>query len=338
VARFIVRGFYRAYLHPLAHFPGPKLCAATRIPYLIAIWKGDLHLYVETLHRKYGDVVRISPDELSFIDAQSWKDTQGHGVSKSSNVRGSMPDKCWRRYGTTINGSPSLIVQRDPHDHAAARRIFSPAFSDRALKQQEPLFMKYVDQLVQVMKDESQKDPDRKFNLVKLYNFTTFDVMGDLTFGESLHMLDSGKYDPWVTDIFGSVKVGSRIGMLMHYPILFKMFKAFIPEKMLKKRYAHFQHSVDRVSKRLEKGRESEGTDLWDLVLKQDEGKGLTRGQMDSNSSLFMIAGTGKLPGTVLSSLFAHLSYRDDCNTSLRADVPPPQEPRQTRHTEEGGP
>ncbi|KAF2735054.1 cytochrome P450 [Polyplosphaeria fusca] len=318
--RFFVRGFYRAYLSPLAHLPGPKISAATRIPSILASWKGEYHLYVGRLHEEYGDVVRITPDEVSFIDPQSWKDTQGRAASKTKGVKGSMPDKYWYRYGTSVNGSPSLINARNEQEHARMRRIFNPAFSERALKQQEPLFMNYVNQLVQILQEGIKEDPNRKFNLVKLYNFTTFDVMGDLTFGESLHMLDSGKYDPWVTNIFGSLRIGTKIGAMMHYPILWRLFKMLIPEKMMKKRYAHFQHSVERVTKRLEKGRESEGTDLWDLVLDQQEGKGLTRGEMDSNSSLFMIAGT-ETTATLVSGLTYLLIKNPDKYAKLKEEV-----------------
>jgi cytochrome P450 len=64
----------------------------------------------------------------------------------------------------------------------------------------------------------------------------------------------------------------------------------------------HFNHSVTRVTKRLEKGRDTEGVDLWDLVLAQKEGRGLTRGEMDANASLFMVAGT-ETTATLLSGL-----------------------------------
>ena len=39
-----------------------------------------------------------------------------------------------------------------------------------------------------------------------MYNCTTFDVMGDLTFGEGLNMLEDGEYSPWVSAIFGGIK------------------------------------------------------------------------------------------------------------------------------------
>ena len=71
---------------------------------------------------------------------------------------------------------------------------------------------------------------------------------------------------------------------------------------MNKKRLNHFQHAVTRVTKRLEKGRDTEGVDLWDLVLSQKEGRGLSRGEMDANASLFMIAGT-ETTATLVSGL-----------------------------------
>jgi cytochrome P450 len=135
-----------------------------------------------------------------------------------------------------------------------------------------------------------------------LTTVTTFDVMGDLTFGESLHMLDDSKYDPWVSVIFASIKFGSRFNLLTYYPWLARTIKANLPAKFQKKRYEHFQYSVERVTKRLDRGRTTEGRDLWDYVLDQEEGKQLSRGEMDANSTLFMIAGT-ETTATLLSGL-----------------------------------
>ncbi len=128
--------------------------------------------------------------------------------------------------------------------------------------------------------------------------------MGDLTFGESLHMLDDSRYSPWVSVIFGSVKFTSRLSLLASYPLLQRVFNALLPPSFAKTRLDHFQYCVDRVTKRLNRGRESsDGSDLWDLVLGQkDEDMQLSRAQMDSNSSLFMLAGT-ETTATLLSGL-----------------------------------
>ena len=86
-----------------------------------------------------------------------------------------MPHKAWRDYDTPINGAHDLLSARD--EHARQRKIFTPAFSDRALKQQEPLFLKYAHKLVRKLRESVQEDPDKKLDLVGMYNFTTFDVM-----------------------------------------------------------------------------------------------------------------------------------------------------------------
>jgi cytochrome P450 len=91
-----------------------------------------------------------------------------------------------------VNGSPNLIQAREA-DHSRQRKIFTPAFSDRALKQQEPLFLKYIDQLVSKLKASIEQSPEKSIDMVRMYNFTTFDVMGDLTFGEPLHMLENAE-------------------------------------------------------------------------------------------------------------------------------------------------
>ena len=202
-----------------------------------------------------------------------------------------------------MNGSPSIIIIQDPVEHARARKIFTPAFSDRALTQQAPLFIKYADQLVQSLKGGGKESG--KFDLVRMYNFATFDVMGDLTFGEPLHMLDNAEYDPWVRAIFANIKRGVQLGLLYnYYPLVGATFRALFHQSVARMQYKHMNFSATRVTKRLEKGRESSGVDLWDLVLAQEEkGKaGLTRGEMDTNSGLFMVAGT-ETTATLLSGL-----------------------------------
>jgi hypothetical protein len=70
----VARAVQRIYFHPLSKYPGPKLRAATRIPSHIETWAGTKHIKLAELHRKYGHVVRVNHDELSFTDPDSWKD------------------------------------------------------------------------------------------------------------------------------------------------------------------------------------------------------------------------------------------------------------------------
>ncbi len=144
--------------------------------------------------------------------------------------------------------------------------------------------------------------------------------MGDLTFGEPLHMLDRAEYDPWVSTIFASLKISSYFSIMTAYPWLWRAFKRYVPESVNKKRMDHFNYSVTRVTKRLEKGRDTEGVDLWDLVLSQKEGRGLSRGEMDANASVFMVAGT-ETTATLVSGLTYFLLRNPECMKKLKEEI-----------------
>jgi hypothetical protein len=111
IVRWVLHGIYRVYFHPLHSFPGPKFSAFTRLPHLIATARGKLPRYVARLRDTHGAVVRISPDEISFIDCHAWRDIYGHGPKEG---KGSAPPKNWNRYTKPIHGAPSLIVIQDP--------------------------------------------------------------------------------------------------------------------------------------------------------------------------------------------------------------------------------
>lgn len=66
------RVVYNVFFHPLRQYPGPWHRGASRLPYTISIFRGDVTFRVKALHDKYGKVVRITPDTLSYTDSQAW--------------------------------------------------------------------------------------------------------------------------------------------------------------------------------------------------------------------------------------------------------------------------
>lgn len=64
------------YFHPLAKLPGLKLWAAFAFPRYRQMVVGTESAKIKSLHDKYGDVVRISANSLSFCSSPAW-----HGKS-----------------------------------------------------------------------------------------------------------------------------------------------------------------------------------------------------------------------------------------------------------------
>ena len=71
---------YRILLHPLSKFPGPFLAKVSGSWRNTRFWRGSWHDDVLELHRAYGPVVRVAPNELSIVDEKALKLLYGHGT------------------------------------------------------------------------------------------------------------------------------------------------------------------------------------------------------------------------------------------------------------------
>ena len=83
----VVIMFYRLLLAPLSRLPGPKLCAITRLPLIYYEFSGERREWIHNLHMRYGPVVRIAPDEVSFASREATREiysSGGSGYDKTS--------------------------------------------------------------------------------------------------------------------------------------------------------------------------------------------------------------------------------------------------------------
>lgn len=151
--------FYNLYLHPLRKFPGPKLWIAFPILRSFSMIKGELDYITKDLHDTYGDVVRINASDLSFINAQAWKDIYGFGHAE-------LP----KYFPSAVGYDGQNIVSANSKDHFRFRRAILPAFTDASLAKQEPLINVYVDLLIQRLKEVATSG--RPTDIVQWYNFT----------------------------------------------------------------------------------------------------------------------------------------------------------------------
>ena len=293
---------YNLFFHPLRRFPGPKIAACSYFPTIRSMITGQIHLWHAELHTRYGPVVRTGPDSLSYAHAACWKDI--HGLRKDAKL---VKDPAF--YVAQPNGVFSMLSAND-ENHARFRRVFSHAFSDKALKEQQPLFMQYLNLLVRKLSEKIEAQPEEGINMLSMLNFTTFDIMADLTFGAPLGMLASSEYHPWVATIFATIKLGTVIAALGYVPLFKTMLKYLLPKNLREKRRAHFDFSSAQVNARL--SRELDRPDIWNFVLKKKEEEGgLSLDEMHANATLFMAAGT-ETTATELSGTLYYLMKNPD--------------------------
>lgn len=241
---------YDLYCSPLRNFPGPKLWALSRIPGQLSVLRGHNHLDIAALHEQYGSVVRISSNELAFNTPQAFRD-----------IYGFRPGGCFPKdrshYLPPANGVDHLVCAVDDGVHARQRRLLAHAFSERALRDQEGLIAGYVDTMVGKLRNEiGRKDRSMSssstVDIKNWMNYTTFDITGDLMFGESFDCLKDSQLHPWIQLIFSSVKALAISGVAQQFPILRTVLDALIPGEVNRKATEHFDLAAQKVDRRLE--------------------------------------------------------------------------------------
>jgi hypothetical protein len=70
---YVAYGIVSAVIDPLRGIPGPFLARFTRLWYFFEVYKGSFETSNLRLHKKYGPIVRIAPNEYSVDDMEAAK-------------------------------------------------------------------------------------------------------------------------------------------------------------------------------------------------------------------------------------------------------------------------
>lgn len=205
------------------------------------VWSGDEHKQVLRMHQKYGEVVRLAPDELSFLTPRAWDDVMGH---RKAGEEENGKEKC---YSGSMGNS---IIASKRTDHVRLRRVLSYAFSAQSMLKQEPVIRKYVDLFIKRLYEVGADN--KPVNIMRWYNFCTFDIVGDLAFGEPFQCLTEQDFHPWVAIIFDSIKFMAISIAMKHFPLIYGILERCIPKDIRDKDEARRHFSHQKVLRRID--------------------------------------------------------------------------------------
>ncbi|KPM37660.1 hypothetical protein AK830_g8907 [Neonectria ditissima] len=301
---FVAIGVYRLYLHPLAKYPGPVFNRISPIPLSYHLIRGRLPFYVKLLHDVYGPVVRVTPTELSFNSEKSWKDIYGSRPGHQNFHKDPV-------HVGSIQSVPGVvtITMADDVDHARQRRALSHAFSTKALLEQEYLIKNYVD----VFRDKMNEfaSTGEVCNIADWFSYTTFDIIGHLSLGESFGCLTSSDLRFWVPVISESIKAGaieqaSRRLATTGSRLQHLFLRMFAPTELRDQRKKHLQFSREKIMKRIQQTGNNQHRDFLYYLMNQKDKENLNQDEIIVNGALFIIAGS-ETTGSFMAGLFNHL-------------------------------
>lgn len=236
-------------------------------------------------HQLYGDTVRIKPDEISYANAQAWRDIHVHVPGRPEFLKDPI------RLPLAPNGVMSILVS-DTKNHARFRSLFGHAFSDKGLRSQESTLVEYVDLLVQVLREVA--DTGEAVEMVNYYNLAVFDTIGALAFGESFNSLHDRQIHPWVDTIHKNLKSVAISHVLRSMGVEF-LTPYVLPKELRGKRAQNYRYAIEKINRRMQQT--GDQGDFWDKVLiksgdNNESGQGMSKGEMLNNAAVMVVGGS----------------------------------------------
>ncbi|KAF5327372.1 hypothetical protein D9619_004468 [Psilocybe cf. subviscida] len=272
--------------HPLASYPGPLICKLTKFHIAFMSLGGKQYLYYARLHEKYGDAVRIGPNEVSICNVDAVQPMLGNnGIPKGAFWDGRIPE---------AEAVKPLIAIRDKTEHTRRRRPWTRAFNTAALKGYEELVLKRATQLVDTMAARHDS-----FDLSRLISFFAYDIMSDLAFGGGSEMMADGDK----SGLWHLLEAGQKNAIFMgQVPWLGRIFLKY--PKFASDLKAFRMHARSRAVIRNKNG--SPHKDIFHHLMDED-GVAMQRPsivEVVSDGGLAIIAGSD-----TTSSTISHLFY-----------------------------
>ncbi|KAF7556309.1 hypothetical protein G7Z17_g1508 [Cylindrodendrum hubeiense] len=183
IGLFFVDIVYNIFFHPLRHIPGPFLAKFSHAWRNHRYFRGSWHDDTLELHHRYGNVVRIAPGEVSFVDEHGLKSLYGHGKQVLKTK--------WYDSWIVPNMTVSFFAATDVRVHRHLRSRVSGAYSMTSILAMEPLIQDVMD--LNITKLGEFADRGEVVPMDKWANYFTFDTVGKLAMGGTIGFLEHGK-------------------------------------------------------------------------------------------------------------------------------------------------
>jgi cytochrome P450 len=155
-------------------------------------------------------------------------------------------------------------------------------------------------------------------NLVEFFNWTTFDVLGELAFGEPFGSLANRKTSSWIAIILDSIKFNAWDVAIWKLAIVPRFQYWLTPKSVREGGLKHALESKDKVLKRA--ARNSDRKDFVSYILAKREELHITDWELAAHANALIVAGS-ETSATVLSGLHYYLLNTPHAYKKLREEV-----------------
>ncbi|KAH9462617.1 hypothetical protein Pst134EB_006504 [Puccinia striiformis f. sp. tritici] len=303
--------FYRLVWHDLRSFPGPKLATISQAWILREAYFGRTRFTLRELGGKYGEWVRIGPNELyttslealyTIMGAKGWP----KGPSYDSGItKGGL-------------GGDSVLTIKTLPEHATRRRIWTKAFTPKAIVEYLPSIEIRLDEMISVIDDHVKQK--KNVDLCTQLGCFVYNTMCDMAFG-ALAGTDLLKNQEEKQRILTQmVRVVRQVGIVRNMPWLTPLVKAW-PSTQRKEQHEFREFTRSMFLRRRNQGLGTQ-LDVFHYLLGEDTETGtrLTETELAADSTLLVITGSDTTR-TVLLAFFLYILKNPGCMEQLQAEL-----------------
>ncbi|KAF1978048.1 cytochrome P450 [Bimuria novae-zelandiae CBS 107.79] len=199
----------------LARIPGPLIARFSNIWKIRAVYHATMHQKNVQLHEKYGSVVRIGPNDVSFASPEALKAiyTARPSFPKGYSYKPTSPLHDGKRLF-------NLFSVQDVHYHAKLKRAIGSLYTKSVVLELEPRIDDTIKLFMKCLAKRTANGPTELDIYLWLHLFA-FDSLGDLNLSERFGFLEKGQ------DVRGMIETANRIlhitGLFGQSPMLQKI-------------------------------------------------------------------------------------------------------------------
>ncbi|KAF3389060.1 hypothetical protein F1880_003177 [Penicillium rolfsii] len=201
---------YRLLFHRIRHFPGPRAAAVSKLWSVYQCRDSRNHLFLDNLHKKYGNFVRTGPAEITIFHPKAWEAMDGAG---NANIRSDWYD--------IVHPRISPIFSREEQDHIERRKVWTRALSTKSIREYLPRILEQIGTLESIIANANSQ-PVVPNDIMQWF---AFDSMGEFAFNENFSMM---KTKTWHRAIMQQRSALAILGSLNHTVWAIRLAFAFL--------------------------------------------------------------------------------------------------------------
>ncbi|KAF2185491.1 cytochrome P450 [Zopfia rhizophila CBS 207.26] len=231
--------------------------------------------------KKYGDVVRIAPNDLLFWTPKAYTDIYDH-TGRSTHL---FPKTRFQDIGEKELG---VTAERDPEKHRVARRMLNPGFSSKALKAREHVIHDHTDEFISQLRAYGISEG---IDICEWCHWLAWDIAGDMAYGRKFDNVKNRKSHDTLAAFMQIGFWATIIQVSLRFPLLRPLMFLLFPPSLTTMMPRLLRMNREEMRKRIARKGQLEHQDLFQYLLPEKSESVPDEDWLLSHANVLIVAG-----------------------------------------------